>query len=54
MVQELHAADIEVILDVVYNHTAEAGADGPILSLRGFDNLAYYRTVDGHKRYRLW
>lgn len=47
MVQEFHAADIEVILDVVYNHTAEAGADGPILSLRGFDNLAYYRTVDG-------
>lgn len=47
MVRELHAADIEVILDVVYNHTAEAGADGPILSLRGFDNLAYYRTVEG-------
>ena len=46
MVRELHAADIEVILDVVYNHTAEAGADGPILSLRGFDNLAYYRTVE--------
>ena len=46
MVKELHAADIEVILDVVYNHTAEAGNDGPILSLRGLDNLAYYRTVE--------
>lgn len=45
MVSELHAANIEVILDVVYNHTAEAGTDGPILSLRGLDNLAYYRTV---------
>ena len=41
----LHKADIEVILDVVYNHTAEAGTDGPILSLRGLDNLGYYRTV---------
>jgi isoamylase len=46
MVKELHAADIEVILDVVYNHTAEAGNDGPILSLRGLDNLAYYRTAE--------
>lgn len=45
MVSQLHAADIEVILDVVYNHTAEAGSDGPILSLRGLDNLAYYRTA---------
>ncbi|KPW00395.1 MULTISPECIES: glycogen debranching protein GlgX [Pseudoalteromonas] len=45
MVAALHKADIEVILDVVYNHTAEAGTDGPILSLRGLDNLGYYRTV---------
>jgi glycogen operon protein len=45
MVSELHNAGIEVILDVVYNHTAEAGNDGPILSLRGLDNLAYYRTA---------
>jgi len=42
MVKELHAAGIEVILDVVYNHTAEAGVDGPILSLKGFDNRNYY------------
>ena len=44
MVSELHRANIEVILDVVYNHTAEGGNDGPILSLRGLDNLTYYRT----------
>ena len=43
MVRRFHAAGIEVLLDVVYNHTAEAGADGPTLSLRGFDNAAYYR-----------
>ncbi len=43
MVRELHAAGIEVILDVVFNHTAEVGAGGPTLSLRGFDNPAYYR-----------
>jgi glycogen operon protein len=43
MVRALHAADIEVVLDVVYNHTPEAGADGPTLSLRGLDNAAYYR-----------
>ncbi|MEI6896395.1 MAG: glycogen debranching protein GlgX [Psychromonas sp.] len=42
MVKELHAAQIEVILDVVYNHTAESGIDGPILSLKGFDNHNYY------------
>ncbi|WP_372761700.1 glycogen debranching protein GlgX [Pseudoalteromonas sp.] len=45
MVSELHRANIEVILDVVYNHTAEGGTDGPTLSLRGLDNLSYYRTV---------
>lgn len=42
MVKALHRAGIEVILDVVFNHTAEAGADGPTLSLRGLDNPTYY------------
>ncbi|MBB5831117.1 glycogen debranching protein GlgX [Brachybacterium aquaticum] len=42
MVRRLHAAGFEVILDVVYNHTAEGGAGGPSLSLRGLDNLEYY------------
>jgi len=43
MVKALHAAGLEVLLDVVFNHTAESGALGPTLSLRGFDNRAYYR-----------
>jgi len=43
MVRALHAAGIEVILDVVYNHTAEGGQGGPTLSLRGIDNAGYYR-----------
>jgi isoamylase len=43
MVKTLHAAGIEVILDVVYNHTAESGALGPTLSFRGIDNAAYYQ-----------
>jgi isoamylase len=43
MVARLHEADIDVVLDVVYNHTAEAGVDGPTLSFRGFDNLSWYR-----------
>ena len=47
MVKALHAAGIEVILDVVYNHTAEADALGPTLSFRGIDNAAYYRLADG-------
>lgn len=42
MVRELHRAGIEVILDVVYNHTAEGGADGPVLSMKGLDRYAYY------------
>jgi glycogen operon protein len=42
MVRALHAADIEIILDVVYNHTAEAGDDGPTYSYRGIDNGTYY------------
>jgi isoamylase len=45
MVKALHRAGIEVILDVVYNHTAEGNADGPTLSLRGLDNGMYYRLV---------
>ncbi|MGO1388493.1 glycogen debranching protein GlgX [Brachybacterium alimentarium] len=47
MIRALHAAGLEVILDVVYNHTAEGGADGPSLSLRGLDNLEYYWTDSG-------
>jgi glycogen operon protein len=46
MVKALHAADIEVILDVVYNHTAEGNHLGPTLSFRGIDNANYYRLVD--------
>ena len=46
MVRELHRADIEVILDVVYNHTAEGNHLGPTLAFRGIDNAAYYRLVD--------
>ncbi len=45
MVRTLHAAGIEVILDVVYNHTAEGSEFGPTLSFRGIDNAAYYRLV---------
>ncbi|HSX66318.1 glycogen debranching protein GlgX [Nocardioides sp.] len=45
MVKDLHAAGIEVILDVVYNHTAEGGALGPTLSFRGLDDLGSYRRV---------
>jgi glycogen operon protein len=50
MVKLLHAAGIEVILDVVYNHTAEGGPDGPTLSFRGLGESNYYRT-DGHGKY---
>lgn len=45
-VKQLHAAGIEVILDVVYNHTCEGGELGPTLSLRGFGNPIYYRTME--------
>ncbi|TJZ46090.1 glycogen debranching protein GlgX [Streptomyces piniterrae] len=51
MVRALHDAGIEVILDVVYNHTAEAGELGPTLSLRGIDNRGYYRLQDDARRY---
>ena len=49
MVRDLHAAGLEVILDVVYNHTCEQGRDGATLSWRGLDNRAYYR-LDGQGR----
>jgi isoamylase len=49
MVRELHRAGIEVILDVVYNHTAEGSHLGPTLAFRGIDNAAYYRLVDDDK-----
>jgi glycogen operon protein len=51
MVKSLHRAGIEVILDVVYNHTAEGNRCGPTLSFRGIDNLSYYRIVKGQGRY---
>jgi glycogen operon protein len=51
MVKALHAAGLEVILDVVYNHTAEGNHLGPTLSLRGIDNASYYRLVDDDRRY---
>jgi isoamylase len=47
MVKSLHAEGLEVILDVVYNHTAEGNQLGPTLSFRGIDNVSYYRLVDG-------
>jgi glycogen operon protein len=51
MVKALHAANIEVILDVVYNHTAEGNHLGPMLSLKGIDNRSYYRVVGDSPRY---
>mgnify|MGYP000036983793 FL=1 len=51
MVRALHEAGIEVILDVVYNHTAEGNHLGPTVSMRGIDNPAYYRLMDDDKRY---
>ena len=51
MVRSLHSAGIEVILDVVYNHTAEGNHLGPTLSLKGIDNAAYYRLVDENLEY---
>jgi len=51
MVKALHKAGIEVILDVVYNHTGEGNHLGPTLSLRGIDNVAYYRTMEDDPRY---
>ncbi|MDP9023499.1 MAG: glycogen debranching protein GlgX [Actinomycetota bacterium] len=51
LVKALHREGIEVILDVVYNHTAEGNHLGPTLSFRGIDNAAYYRLVDDDPRY---
>ncbi|HZZ48229.1 MAG TPA: glycogen debranching protein GlgX, partial [Pseudonocardia sp.] len=51
MVKAMHAAGLEVILDVVYNHTAEGNHLGPTLSLKGLDNRAYYRLVDDDPRF---
>ena len=51
MVRRLHAAGIEVILDVVYNHTGEGDQWGPTLSFRGLDNASYYRLSDGGRHY---
>jgi isoamylase len=51
MVKALHSAGIEVILDVVYNHTAEGNQLGPTLCFRGIDNKAYYRLEPGRQRY---
>ncbi|MBE9610236.1 glycogen debranching protein GlgX [Chitinilyticum piscinae] len=52
-VKALHAAGIEVILDVVFNHTAELDAPGPVLGYRGIDNAAYY-VLNGHGEYENW
>ncbi|GAB3605375.1 glycogen debranching protein GlgX [Conyzicola nivalis] len=49
MVKALHAAGLEVILDVVYNHTAEGNHMGPTLSFKGIDNASYYRLVEGEE-----
>jgi isoamylase len=51
MVRRLHSVGLEVILDVVYNHTAEGNHLGPTLSFKGVDNLSYYRLVDGDPRH---
>ncbi|MDX6244210.1 MAG: isoamylase [Frankiales bacterium] len=51
MVKALHDAGIEVILDVVYNHTAEGNHMGPTISMRGIDNANYYRLVEGDEQY---
>lgn len=51
MVKALHSAGIEVILDVVYNHTAEGNHLGPTLCFRGIDNAAYYRLMPGDRRH---
>ena len=51
MVRDLHANGLEVILDVVYNHTAEGNHAGPMLSMRGIDNEAYYRLVEDDKKF---
>jgi isoamylase len=51
MIAHLHDAGLEVILDVVYNHTAEGNEQGPTLSMRGIDNASYYRLMPDNKRF---
>jgi glycogen operon protein len=51
LVKALHSAGIEVILDVVYNHTGEGNHKGPTLTLRGIDNVTYYRLMEDDPRY---
>jgi hypothetical protein len=51
MVNQFHAHGIEIILDVVYNHTAEGNELGPTLSFKGIDNASYYRLLPDQKRY---
>ncbi len=51
MVKALHAAGLEVILDVVYNHTGEGDENGPTFGFRGLDNQSYYRLTEGGRRY---
>ncbi|RYZ46323.1 MAG: glycogen debranching enzyme GlgX, partial [Sphingobacteriales bacterium] len=51
MVKHIHAHGLEIILDVVYNHTAEGSELGPTISLRGIDNATYYRLLPDNKRY---
>ena len=51
MVARIHDAGLEVILDVVYNHTAEGNERGPTLSFKGIDNASYYRLLPDQKRY---
>ena len=51
MVRSFHSAGIEVVLDVVYNHTAEGNELGPTLCFRGIDNASYYRLIDGDPRH---
>jgi glycogen operon protein len=51
MVARLHDGGLEVVLDVVYNHTAEGNELGPTLSFKGFDNISYYRLLPDNKRY---
>lgn len=51
MVRAFHDAGVEVILDVVYNHTAEGNELGPTLSFKGIDNFSYYRTMPDQHRY---
>jgi glycogen operon protein len=51
MVKAIHGAGLEVIMDVVYNHTAEGNHLGPTLSLKGIDNPTYYRLVEENRAY---